>query len=183
MDLLELLEDSPDTNETLPTVDRVLTLNELVADLTKLRGRITAGEELLKELKQQEQVLSGIKIPEMFDELGLKKMSLSDGRAIEIKKSYACSISKDNEEACFDWLVENKHDSIIKSEVAVRVKKGETKELKRIEDLLIEAKIAYEKKNAVHPQTLKAFVKEQIETGDFPRELFNVFEIRETKLK
>jgi ferritin len=44
--------------------------------------------------------------------------------------------------------------------------------------------VSYKDKNFVHPQTLQAFVKEQIENGaEFPTELFKVYPLRSTKVK
>jgi hypothetical protein len=69
----------------------------------------------------------------------------------------------------------------------VKVDKGDTETAEReLQELLLQGTPgrASQGKTGVHPQTLAAFVKEQVESGtDFPLDLFNVYIGQIAKIK
>ena len=113
-----------------------------------------------------------------------------DGSKVSVKPYYAASISAENEVGAFAWLRENGHDYIIKHNLQIQFGKGEDSECERVKEELANLNVNYIEKAGVHPQTLKAFVKEQIEllssrlgtTEQFPMKLFNVFIGNKTKI-
>jgi hypothetical protein len=137
-------------------------------------------EELLKKLKD----VSEFKIPDLFDELGFDKITLKDGSKVEVKRGYAATITEENFVAAFNWLKETENDGIIKHDVIIKLKKGETEEHKKIIETLNEQGLTYEDKEHIHPATLKSFVNEQMTKGsDIPQDVFKIFPIRKTKIK
>lgn len=135
-------------------------------------------EELNKELEKANDALrliSEAQIPDLMNQLGGIQKIVVRGRTIEIKKWYGASISEVNKPHAFKWLAEHDHDSLIKNDVIAKFGKGENDKAKKLVKAISELGYGVEQKMYVHPQTLKAFVKEQIEKGvDFPQDLFGV---------
>jgi len=159
-------------------------LSKLCRKMIEVQDEVSIIQDSLKVKQEELRDISEKQIPDIFDEIGLSKVSLADGSSVEIQRSYACSITEKNQIRAFKWLRENNHESLIKHGVAIAFKKGEEKKYEKLKSALVKQKLIYSDKEAVHPQTLKAFVKEQIEKGvDFPMETFSVFPVRKTKIK
>lgn len=175
-------EDSTDEKK-LPSNKQLQELGELANKVANLDEKIIQKENELKNLRKEYNDVATNKIPDLFDEFGLSKLTLTDGTFIEINRKYAASITKENQSECFKWLKKHKFDSLIKHQLISNLKKGENKEAAEILKLCKKLGVTYVDKKSVHPNTLSAFVKEQIESGaDFPQELFKVFPIRIAKV-
>lgn len=172
----------PDAN--LPESTKLKELSTLVQELVRKDKIIAEQEDVLKNLQAEQRELSMNLIPDLFDELGLSQLKTEDGQVVDVKREFAASITAANKPFCLDWLRKNGHESIIKHDVTVKFKKGEEDENKRLIAGLKSMGLTYTDKEHVHPMTLKAFVKEQIEGGaDLPQEPFGVFPVRKTKIK
>jgi hypothetical protein len=65
-----------------------------------------------------------------------------------------------------------------------RLTEGDTETANVLQQYLQDHKMSYSGKTGVHPQTLAAFVKEQVESGaDFPLDVFNVYIGQIAKIK
>lgn len=186
-DMAELFEQDSMEEATEKEVPRNEKLKELAALIDKMQKHELEMQRLSKLLAAETEKYNKINtlmIPDLFEELGLKKISLSNGRTVEVKSSYAGSITEDRKPQCFEWLENKGYDSIIKHDVISKFKKGETTEHDNLVKVLIDLGVTFEDKKYVHPQTLKSFIKEQLESGaDFPQELFGVVAIRKTVVK
>ena len=69
-----------------------------------MEDKIKIAEENLKQLKKQEDLLSGEIIPTMMTEMNISTLKLADGSAIEVKPIYGASIPADKKEEAFNWL-------------------------------------------------------------------------------
>lgn len=178
-----MVEDSGNLTRELPNNKKLKELGEMVNELADLEEKVLTATEALGRLTARQRELSTKAIPDLFDEFGLSRLTLSDGTGIEIKRSYSASITEETRAACHGWLRKNKFDSLIKHNLTAKLKKGEGTAAKNITALFKKLGVSYEDKESVHPQTLNAFVREQIEAGnDFPQELFKVFPIRIAKV-
>lgn len=166
------------------TPKRLKLLGNYAEDLRDFDSEILRLEKELKEVKKKRDKLKMETIPDFFDELGLSSISLLDGSKVEIIRKYAASITEKNKKFCFTWLRKRKHGSLIKHTVSVSPKKDEVKETKELLKFVKKLGVTYTDKEAVHPQTLQAFVREQKEAGtkDFPDKEFGVFPIRITNI-
>lgn len=184
-DMLNMMEeDAAQAEIAIPQVDKLKELSEMIDEMWKLQRDMLKLQEHLAKLSEAYNTINTLKIPDLFEELGLKKFTLNDGRIVEVTGKYAGSISTDNADACFQWLQEHGHEGIIKHEVKVKLKKGQDEEHEKILTCLMQEKVSFDDKKSVHPQTLSAFIREQIENGaDFPQELFKVVKLRSTKIK
>jgi hypothetical protein len=158
-------------------------LAEQVDKLSMLEDEIARAEEQLKKLKQQAEVLSGDTIPTMMTEMNIKTMKLADGSAVEVKPVYGASIPVAKKEEAFKWLRENGLGDLIKNEVTVSF--GRNEDNKAVQYASLAQGQGYEpiQKLKVEPMTLKALVRERLESGkEMPSDLFNVFAGSRTKI-
>ena len=101
----------------------------------------------------------------MLAEQGLSSLKLADGSAVEVKKSYSCTIKKDDIESAYTWLRENGLEDIIKNEVFVTFGKGEDNKAKDLLDLAEQEGYEPQQKSKVEPMTLKALYRERVGAG------------------
>lgn len=141
-------------------------------------------EELEKSLKIEKEFQrrqSQEIVPNMMAELGIESFTLDNGYKVSIKDDYFASIPKDNLYACFEWLRQSGLDGIIKTVVAANFGKGEDQEAQQVLSVLTGMGVVADVKSTIHPQTLKAFVKERITKGlDFDLDLFGATVVKTT---
>ena len=172
-----------DQTESITQTNDAKTLSEQVVKLRDLEYKIKIAEENLKQLKKQEDLLSGEIIPTMMTEMNISTLKLADGSAIEVKPIYGASIPADKKEEAFNWLRKEGLGDLIKNEVTVSF--GRNEDNKAAEYAVIAQGQGYQptQKLKVEPMTLKALVRERIESGkDMPSDLFNVFAGNRTKI-
>ena len=172
-----------DQTEYITQTNDAKTLSEQVVKLRDLEDKIKIAEENLKQLKKQEDLLSGEIIPTMMTEMNISTLKLADGSAIEVKPIYGASIPADKKEEAFNWLRKEGLGDLIKNEVTVSF--GRNEDNKAAEYAVLAQGQGYQptQKLKVEPMTLKALVRERIESGkDMPSDLFNVFAGNRTKI-
>ena len=160
----------------------------MAKEALEIEARIEKGKELLKQLEEAHKAIVENDLPEAMDSLGLEEFKLDSGRKITISESYHPNISEANRDEAFDWLRDHGHDGIIKRNVSVQFGKGEDAIANRLLANLRRYKSLGEStikdSSGVHPQTLNAFVREMIESGeDLPMETFGVFVRRAASIK
>jgi len=172
-----------DQAESITQTNDASSLAEQVVKLKNVEDQIKIAEENLKQLKKQEEVLSGEVIPTMMTEMNISTMKLADGSAIEIKPVYGASIPVAKKEEAFKWLRDNGLGDLIKNEVTVSF--GRNEDNKAAEYAVLAQGQGYQptQKLKVEPMTLKALVRERLESGqEMPSDLFNVFAGNRTKI-
>jgi hypothetical protein len=158
-------------------------LSNQVEKLKNLEDSIVAKEEELKQLKQQADAISGEVIPTMMQELNISTLKLADGSAVEVKPVYGASISAEKKEEAFEWLRSNGLGDLIKNEVTVSFGRNEDNKAIAYATLAQGQGFQPSQKLKVEPMTLKALVRERLESGkEMPTELFNVFAGNRTKI-
>jgi len=165
-------------------------LGQLINKQLQLEQDITEIEMTLSERRAQLRRIAEEEIPNMFQQLGIQEFKLQDGSKVTVKPYYAASISAENEVAAFDWLREHNLDDVIKHNIVIAFGRGEDQKCTELKDELTKLNVNYIEKANVHPQTLKALVREQIELmserleqgEQFPMKLFNVFIGNKTKI-
>ena len=172
-----------DQAESITQTNDASSLAEQVVKLKNIEDQIKIAEENLKQLKKQEEALSGEVIPTMMTEMNISTMKLADGSAIEIKPVYGASIPVAKKEEAFKWLRDNGLGDLIKNEVTVSF--GRNEDNKAAEYAVLAQGQGYQptQKLKVEPMTLKALVRERLESGqEMPSDLFNVFAGNRTKI-
>jgi len=139
-------------------------------------ARISDLEQTLKEQKKELLKLTDEEMPSMLAEIGMSSFALDDGSTVEVKQTYGASILVDKRPEAYDWLRDHGHDDIIKNTVLCQFGRGEDDQAGAFAAFAQKQGFIPEQKTEVHPQTLRAFVKERCETGEeFPMELFGAW--------
>ena len=172
-----------DRVQSVTQADAAKSLSDKVIELKNLEDEISNAEKSVSKLKEQAKTLSQFEIPAMMEEMHITKLKLKDGESVEIKKIYGASIPQEHQEAAFTWLRDNDLGDIIKNDITVTFGRGEDN--KAAEYATLAQGQGYEpvQKIGVHPQTLKAVVRERLEAGrEMPSDLFKTYAGNRTKI-
>jgi hypothetical protein len=172
-----------DRVESVTQIDAAKTLSDKVLKLKDLEDEIANAEESINKLKEQARILSQFEIPAMMQEMHITKLKLKDGESVEVKPFYSASITPENQDKAFEWLRNNGLGDIIKNDITVTFGRGEDN--KAAEYAVLARGQGFEpvQKVGVHAQTLKAVVRERLESGqEMPSDLFKTFAGNQTKI-
>ena len=173
-----------DQTKMLGKTENIQSLAYQVEKLNTLDQEVEILEKNLKQKKKDFEYLSGEVIPTMMAEMGLSQLKLMDGSLIDVKPNYSASITIANRDAAFNWLRNNGLGDIIKNEISVSFGRNEDNKAADYAALAAERGYQPTQKLKVEPMTLKALVRERIESGkEMPTELFNVFVGNKTTIK
>lgn len=157
----------------------------LAAQQLELQRSVKAAELELDDLKKKLERVEQHDLPEAMDEVGLSEFKLRDGTKITISSFYNASIPLERRDEAFTWLDNHEHGGIIKTDVNLNFGRGELEVAKEFMAWLNEQRpeLDPELTQGVHWQTLRAFVREQVESGAaLPLDLFGVYIGRKAKL-
>ena len=172
-----------DRVESITQADAAKTLSDKVIELKRIEDEIQNAEESISKLKEQAKTLSQFEIPKMMEEMHITKLKLKDGESVEIKKIYGASIPPQHQEAAFTWLRENGLGDIIKNDITVTFGRGEDNKASEYATLAQGQGFEPVQKIGVHPHTLKAVVRERLESGqEMPSDLFKTYAGNSTKI-
>lgn len=157
--------------------DEQLTVISLLAEAQlKLERQIEQTEEQLSKLNEQLAAIRDTKLPDAMSEVGMSSFKLRDGAAIIIQPFYQGKIPEGRETEAFKWLRDHNFDSIIKRNVVCAFGKGQDELAAKLVKLLMKQRFEFQDKQSVHPQTMKAFIREQVEGGhNLPTDLLGVY--------
>lgn len=152
-------------------------------ELERLRAEAENISQQLAAKNETIRILETETLPDMLKNLGLKDLTLSSGAKIAMYDVISASITDENRDEAHNWLREHGHGDIIKNNVTLSFGKGEDEIAKQLVEKLLQMRTAGDtkfgdlvQKEAVHPQTLKAFVKDQLTKGEeFPGETFKLY--------
>lgn len=179
-DLAKLMEqDFEQTNATsVEKIDQqgLTSVAALARTIRDKEAKIFDLEQTLKDEKKTLLKLTDEEMPSMLAEIGMSSFALDDGSTVEVKQTYGASILVSKRPEAYDWLRDHGHDDIIKNTVLCQFGRGEDDQAGAFAAFAQTQGFIPEQKTEVHPQTLRAFVKERCEAGeDFPMELFGAW--------
>jgi hypothetical protein len=171
-------------DDKVDQIKMVANPNELankVQQLKDLEDEIANAEDSVKKLKEKANIISQFEIPQMMEEMNIKKLKLKDGETVEVSNFYSASIV--DQDAAFQWLRENGRGDIIKNDITVTFGRGEDN--KAAQYAVLAKGQGYEpvQKVGVHPQTLKGVVRECNESGIELPDCFKTYVGNRTNIK
>ena len=179
------LLDEMESDITTPTIgdNSLKEMSDLCAEQVSLQEEVKQLEEQLKAKKQAVNKLSLEIIPAKMSELGLESLTLKDGSSVEVKQLVQAAIPVPRREEAFKWLRDRGHGDLIKNEIYTSFGMSEDSIANEFIDKVKSLGYQPIQKLSVHPMTLKAFVREQINEGsELPMDTFGVFVGAETKI-
>ncbi len=179
-DLAKLMEQDFEENAatSVEKIDQqgLTSVAALARTIRDKEAKISDLEQTLKEEKKALIKLTDEEMPSMLAEIGMSSFALDDGSTVEVKQTYGASILVDKRPEAYEWLRDNGYDDIIKNTVACQFGRGEDDQASAFAAFAQQQGYVPDQKTEVHPQTLRAFVKERCEAGeDFPMELLGAW--------
>jgi len=158
--------------------DRLQALVDHALALTQERTRLEAE---LADTKQRLNTVQLEDLPELLRELGITEAKLPDGTKITLKEDVKAALTEKTRAAGVAWLEEHGFSSLVKYKVALECSDHE--EAAR-QATLLGLKESEAVVKTVHPQTLRAFVREQLAAGtSIPLDAFNVHPYEKAEIR
>ena len=172
-----------DRVQSITQADAAKSLSDKVIELRNLEDQIKNAEDSVSKLKEKQKTLSQFEIPTMMEEMHITKLKLKDGESVEIKKIYGASIPVDKQQEAFTWLRDHDLGDIIKNDITVTFGRGEDNKASEYATLAQGQGFEPVQKIGVHPQTLKAVVRERLESGqEMPSDIIKTYAGNSTKI-
>lgn len=171
--------DYSEFKDETPAEETFAALNSLVLSIRDKEAECQEAAAVLAKRQEELRVLNQVTLVNLMDELKLAEFTTSAGLKITVEEKIEAGISEDRRFSAHKWLEENGHGGMIKRQIGIDFAKDQQK---AADALLVELTgkfSAVTEKKAVHPSTLKAWVREMLREGkDFPLETFGVFRRR-----
>lgn len=149
----------------VPLPDTMGQIMLLSREYERLLEEALNKETELKAIEERAKSISTQMLPDLMTGLGLTEITLTSGRKIAVVQDTFVNLTKEKRAEAYAWLRAGNMGGIIKSELIVAAEHEAS------------LNVPFEKDERIHPSTLKAYVKEQMETNpDFPKELFGVYQ-------
>lgn len=185
-DVIDFSADAQAAEQAVPTEDSLQRIIALANRMVKEGSEVERLEAELRDAKAQLERTQTETLPDLMTELGVPMLKLPDGSTIQVVPDVQCGITEANRPAAHAWLVANGFGGLIKTQVITEFGRGE---IERAANYVREANEQFPDnpagvKEAVHPQTLKSFVKEQLEkAAPIPMETFGIRPYNRAKYK
>ena len=167
-------------------LERVRAVARQVRELEVAREEL---EERLSDIKNRLKMLTERDLVKLMGEANMTSFALDrEGNSPPVTFDkmtyYSAKIPEEKEVAAFNWLHDQGHGDLVKTEIKLSFGMSEREQAERLEKALADKNYDYNSKLAVHPATLKAFVKSEVESGHaIPLDLFGVHIGEIVKLK
>lgn len=161
-------------------------LKTLVDYMKRQEEVMKIAEERFQAAKDRFEFFRDDVIPLLMRDIGVEEFTLETGEKVSIETKYYGNISEARRETAMKWLRANNEGALIKTSIAATFGAGELEkvELAMFKQFLASNEIDHDEKTAVHPQTLKSFIRRKMEAGEqFPYVLFSVFVSRQAHVE
>ena len=162
---------------------RLSNVSDLASKIIQMENKVSFIEEELKSSKKQLLELTDQDLPAAMEEINMESFTLSDGSEVKVVPTYGGTIRADDRPQAHQWLRDNGYGDIVKNTISANFGMGEDNLAKDFYQSALDKGFQVDKKEAVHPMTLKSFVKEMTENGsEFPSDLFGAFIGKKAKI-
>lgn len=145
-------------------------------ELAEIQDQLSRATEAVKSLEERQ-------IPELMDLIGIKSFVTTSGVRIDVDEKLSASIPKDRFSEAIEWLEDNGHSGIIKSQIFALFDRGEVEVANELIRELKDRGFSAGEKYDVHPQTLAKLFRDLDKSGvDFPEDVFGIYRRRVAKL-
>lgn len=147
-------------------LDQLIELCKELEDLRQAEAKTTAELETIQE--KADKLSKGL-IPDLMRAIGVTSLNMTNGSKIQSVPDIHANVTKAKMPEVMAWLRAHGSEAIAKERLIVD---------KEAANLLRDHNVGFTYDASIHPSTLRAFVKEQLESApdQFPRELFGVYE-------
>ena len=179
----ELINQMAKDAATIPE-DNMGKIGAVATDIAETQEEISKLKEQLKTKEDYGRKLSEEVLPSLFSEVGLSELKLADGRRIKVSETYRASIKVENRKSAYTWLRNNGFGDLVKNQVTCSFGRNEDEKASSLISDLSEKGLEPAQREWVEPSTLRAFVREQYESGrDLPMDLLGAYVGHKTTIK
>ena len=159
-------------------------IGAVATDIADTQEEISKLKEQLQKKEDYERKLSREVLPSLFLEVGLSELKLADGRKIQVSEYYRATPLKENRAKVHTWLRDNGFGDLVKNQVTCSFGRNEDEKASGLISNLFERGFEPAQREWVEPSTLRAFVREQYESGrDLPMDLLGAYVGHKTTIK
>jgi hypothetical protein len=160
--------------EAIPHEEQLSRLANLAITMRQIEDSIATTEQKLVELKAEYRKVTEDQIPSLMDEIGISKITLSNGLKLSTKFFATGKVLNDD---VYDWFEKEGFADIVKSELTVKTRRIEKQDLAPVKQAIREAGLEFGEKDSIHYQTMCSFLRERINEGGTlpPAEQLEVF--------
>ena len=153
---------------------RLKDVSAIAKKIIQKEAKVKQLDEELKETKKHLLELTDQDLPAAMEEINMESFTLSDGSEVKIIPTYGGTIRMDDRPQAHEWLRQNGYGDLVKNTISANFGMGES---------ALDRGFQVDKKEAVHPMSLKSWVKEMTEKGsEFPSDLFGAFIGKKAKI-
>ena len=181
----QMQQDALDRRAGVESADtgRLSNVSDLASKIIQMENKVSFLEEELKSSKKQLLELTDQDLPAAMEEINMESFTLSDGSEVKVVPTYGGTIRADDRPQAHQWLRDNGYGDTVKNTISANFGMGEYNLAKDFYQSALDKGFQVDKKEAVHPMTLKSFVKEMTENGsEFPSDLFGAFIGKKAKI-
>ena len=184
--LAEMAADSGKASDQIDELEegKLDAIARLANKAAELEAEVVEAERLLKQAQNAYREITDDQLPAALDAVGLEKFTMKDGSEISVKETYHASIPVNRRPEAYTWLRDHDFGDIVKNNVTVSFGRGEDKAAKAFVDLCDTKGYVPDQIEKVEPSTLRAWLRERVESGDpVPLDLFGAFIRQRATLK
>jgi hypothetical protein len=157
--------------------DKLVRLRDAVRRQRDLELQLRDAKSTVERYSQQVYELQHKELPDLFFEAGVNLVGLTPegnfpGYDAKLSPFYRANIAAswepDKKQAAFDYLEKIGAGDLIKHVITIRLGKGDMATARKVQAALEKMKVDYSAELNVHPMTLTAWLKEQVESGTMP---------------
>jgi len=164
--------------------DNLGKIGAVATDVAETDKEINDIKEQLKKKEDYRKKLSEEVLPSLFAEVGLSELKLADGRLISVKDYYGASIKPEKRAMAYAWLRNNGFGDLVKNQVSCSFGRNEDEKARGLCQYLDEQGYEASQREWVEPSTLRAFIREQHESGKkLPMDLLGAYVGQKTTIK
>lgn len=150
-------------------------IQQLCDTLASVQLRQAEAEAAVADLKAAARRITEEDLPSVMIEMGLTDVTTGSGLRVKLCEEVAAAITEANRPAAHAWLIANGFGGLIKTQVIVEFGRGDVEAAQAFAAAAAEGGHSPLNKEAVHPATLKSFVKEQMAQGAaIPLDIFGI---------
>lgn len=180
MQPIDFAADSPRQTSNMDLTD----VSQLCQEQIELEDKLEVAEARVEELKEKLREVSEKKLPDLLKERGLSEVRLAQGHKLVMKDQYFASIPVENRETSHKWFREKGFGDLIKNLLTLSFGRGEDNRAAQLLEELKSRGFEPQQNQSIHPQTLKAFVREQLTSGNhIPEEVVKVTIVPKVKIE
>ena len=181
----EMQQDAFDKRSGVESTDtgRLKDVSAIAKKIIQKEAKVKQLDEELKETKKHLLELTDQDLPAAMEEINMESFTLSDGSEVKIIPTYGGTIRMDDRPQAHEWLRQNGYGDLVKNTISANFGMGEDNLAKDFYQSALDRGFQVDKKEAVHPMSLKSWVKEMTEKGsEFPSDLFGAFIGKKAKI-